>query len=76
VSGSDFERAFHSYSVLFYIVFQSFSLFFIVFHCFYSQKWEKGGTISGMSVKQGEKTKGKIKGNVNKGEKKTGIKDE
>jgi hypothetical protein len=29
-----------------------------------------------MSVKQGEKTKGKIKGNVNKGEKKTGIKDE
>jgi hypothetical protein len=29
-----------------------------------------------MSVKQGEKTKGKMKGNVNKGEKKTGIKDE
>jgi hypothetical protein len=34
VSGSDFERAFHSYYVLFYIVFQSFSEFFIVFQSF------------------------------------------
>jgi hypothetical protein len=62
VSGSDFERAFHSYYVLFYIVFQSFSLFFRVFHCFYSKKRGKGRDYQWDVSETGGKDEGKDEG--------------